>query len=51
MGQNQSVADNLIPGTVDHLHLTLMKHTKVFSEIGSLTYEEFQKCLKELNEL
>uniref|UniRef100_A0A0K8TM66 RING finger protein 141 n=1 Tax=Tabanus bromius TaxID=304241 RepID=A0A0K8TM66_TABBR len=51
MGQNQSIPENIIPDTVDTLHIEVLKHARVFSEIGLLTYEHFRKCLDALNEL
>lgn len=50
MGQNNS-CQSIVPDTLDVLQLEVKKHAKIFSEIGNLTYEDFQKCLKELNEL
>ena len=53
MGQSSSV-ENLKPnteGVVDNIQIQVMKHTKVFSEIGLLSYEDFKKCLTELNNL
>lgn len=51
MGQNQSFSDNVIPDTVDTLQMQVVKHAKVFSEIGLLTYEDFKQCLEDLNAL
>lgn len=51
MGQNQSITDNVIPDTVDTLQIQVVKHAKVFSEIGLLSYEDFKQCLEGLNAL
>lgn len=49
MGQAQSLADSL--PDVDSVHMQVVRHTKVLSEINSLTYEEFKTCLGNLNAL
>ncbi|XP_073831483.1 RING finger protein 141-like isoform X2 [Musca autumnalis] len=49
MGQAQSLADSL--PDVDSVHMQLVRHTKVLSEMNSLTYEEFKTCLGNLNAL
>lgn len=49
MGQSQSLTDSL--PDVDSVHMQLVRHTKVLSEINSLTYEEFKTCLDNLNTL
>ncbi|XP_053696427.1 RING finger protein 141-like [Sabethes cyaneus] len=36
---------------VDSLQFEIKKQAQIFSEIGSLTYEDFQKCLADLNSL
>jgi hypothetical protein len=52
MGQNSSSnLESIIPDTYDNLKIELKKHTKVLTAIGSLSYEDFQKCLTDLNEL
>ncbi|CAD7089793.1 unnamed protein product [Hermetia illucens] len=51
MGQTQSITENLIPNTLDTVQFEVIKHARVLSEIGQLSYEDFQKCLQELNEL
>lgn len=51
MGQTQTITENLIPEAIDTVQVEIMKHSKVFQEIGSLSYEEFQTCLQGLNEL
>lgn len=51
MGQTQTITEHLIPEAIDTVQVEIMKHSKVLQEIGSLTYEDFQKCLLELNEL
>lgn len=50
MGQSNSLSE-AIPETVEQLNYEVKKHAKVFSEIGTLNYDDFQKCLSELNEL
>ncbi|XP_023298405.2 RING finger protein 141-like [Lucilia cuprina] len=49
MGQNQSLTDSL--PDVDSVHMQVVRHTKVLSEINSLTYEDFKTCLDNLNTL
>uniref|UniRef100_A0A1I8MBI1 RING finger protein 141 n=1 Tax=Musca domestica TaxID=7370 RepID=A0A1I8MBI1_MUSDO len=49
MGQAQSLAYSL--PDVDSVHMQVVRHTKVLSEINSLTYEEFKTCLGNLNAL
>ncbi|TMW48200.1 hypothetical protein DOY81_006712 [Sarcophaga bullata] len=49
MGQAQSLTDAL--PDVDSVHMQVVRHTKVLSEINSLTYEEFKTCLDNLNTL
>ncbi|XP_075154783.1 RING finger protein 141-like isoform X1 [Haematobia irritans] len=49
MGQAHSLADSL--PDVDSVHMQVVRHTKVLSEINSLTYEEFKTCLGNLNAL
>lgn len=39
-----------IPGIVE-LNYEVKRHAQVFSEIGTLNYDDFQKCLAELNDL
>lgn len=50
MGQSNSISE-AIAETVEQLNYEVKKHAKVFSEIGTLNYDDFQKCLAELNEL
>ncbi|XP_055371120.1 RING finger protein 141-like [Condylostylus longicornis] len=50
MGQTGS-HDNTTNNVVDDLQIELIKHAKIFSEIGALSYDDFKKCLEELNEL
>lgn len=49
MGQGHSFADSL--PDVDSVHMQVVRHTKVLTEINSLTYEEFKTCLDNLNTL
>lgn len=37
--------------TVDSLQFEIKKQAQIFSEMGSLSYEDFQKCLADLNSL
>uniref|UniRef100_U5EX62 RING finger protein 141 n=1 Tax=Corethrella appendiculata TaxID=1370023 RepID=U5EX62_9DIPT len=50
MGQNASIPE-IIPDTVDLVQFEVKKQAKIFSEISSLSYEDFLKCLSELNDL
>lgn len=47
MGQNKST----ITSRASTINYEVQRHTKLLSELGTLTYEEFQKCLAELNTL
>uniref|UniRef100_A0A1L8DT47 RING finger protein 141 n=1 Tax=Nyssomyia neivai TaxID=330878 RepID=A0A1L8DT47_9DIPT len=52
MGQSTSIPDQLVHNKViDSVHLEIVKHTKVLSEITKLTYEDFRECVRDLNEL
>lgn len=51
MGQSSSSCKDFIPDAVDNVQFQIKKHTKIFSEINSMNYEEFMKSLEELNEL
>lgn len=52
MGQSSSSScKDFIPDTVDNVQFQIKKHSKIFSDLNSLTYEEFQKSLEELNDL
>lgn len=54
MGQNNSsgtIAENLIPNTIDLVQYELTKQIHALTEINDLSYDDFQKCLLELNEL
>ncbi|XP_065082357.1 RING finger protein 141-like [Ochlerotatus camptorhynchus] len=53
MGQQvSSLPQKILPcDTVDSLQFEIKKQAQIFSEIGSLTYEDFQKCLADLNSL
>ncbi|XP_021926613.1 RING finger protein 141-like isoform X2 [Zootermopsis nevadensis] len=50
MGQAGS-SDNVIPETVENIQEDICRHARVFSEIASLTYQDFQSCLGKLNTL
>ncbi|KAG8221843.1 hypothetical protein J437_LFUL003219 [Ladona fulva] len=49
MGQSSSSYDHLIPQTVENIQKELCRHARAFTEIASLSYEDFQNCLGELN--
>lgn len=53
MGQQvSSLPQKILPcDTVDSLQFEIKKQAQIFSEIGSLSYEDFQKCLADLNSL
>ncbi|XP_058444123.1 RING finger protein 141-like [Malaya genurostris] len=53
MGQQVSSLPQKIASTdaVNSLQFEIKKQAQIFSEIGSLTYEDFQKCLADLNSL
>ncbi|XP_055638054.1 RING finger protein 141-like [Toxorhynchites rutilus septentrionalis] len=53
MGQQVSaLPQKIIPAdTVDSLQFEIKKQAQIFSEIGTLSYEDFQKCLTDLNSL
>lgn len=53
MGQQvSSLPQKILPcDTVDSLQFEIKKQAQIFSEIGSLSYEDFQKCLADLNNL
>lgn len=53
MGQQvSSLPQKILPSdTVDSLQFEIKKQAQIFSEIGSLSYEDFQKCLADLNSL
>ncbi|KXJ74276.1 hypothetical protein RP20_CCG014041 [Aedes albopictus] len=53
MGQQvSSLPQKILPNdTVDSLQFEIKKQAQIFSEIGSLSYEDFQKCLADLNSL
>lgn len=49
MGQTSSSAcKDLLP---DAINFQITKHTKILSELNNLTFEEFQDCVKEINDL
>ncbi|XP_055523938.1 RING finger protein 141-like [Wyeomyia smithii] len=51
MGQQVSSQKIVCNDAVDSLQFEIKKQAQIFSEIGSLTYEDFQKCLADLNSL
>lgn len=52
MGQStSSTCKDLLPNTVDEVQYQIKKHSKILSELNDLSFEQFQECLRELNEL
>lgn len=51
MGQSTSACKDFIPNTVDNVQFQLKKHSKIFTDLNVLTYDDFLKSLEELNEL
>lgn len=53
MGQQSSSSsnENFIPQTIKTIHYECATHIKTITEIGTITYEDFQKSLCALNEL
>lgn len=53
MGQSSSSSsnENFIPHTIKTIHYECATHLKTITEISTITYEDFQKCLCALNEL
>uniref|UniRef100_A0A1B0CDL5 RING finger protein 141 n=1 Tax=Lutzomyia longipalpis TaxID=7200 RepID=A0A1B0CDL5_LUTLO len=52
MGQNTSIPDQLMHNkVVNNVHLEIVKHAKVLTEISQLSYDDFQECVRDLNEL
>lgn len=52
MGQNSSSAcKDFIPDTLDTIQFQIRKHSKIFSDLNDLTYENFKSSIEELNEL
>uniref|UniRef100_A0A182N1C2 RING finger protein 141 n=1 Tax=Anopheles dirus TaxID=7168 RepID=A0A182N1C2_9DIPT len=50
--QASSISQKLLPAdTVDSLQFEIKKQVHIFSEINNLAYEDFQKCLADLNRL
>lgn len=47
----QILSETIIPETFGTVKYEVQKHTQILSEIRTLTYEEFEKSLKSLNEL
>ncbi|XP_052873534.1 RING finger protein 141-like [Anopheles cruzii] len=51
-GQALSLSQKILPNdTVDSLQFEIKKQVHIFSEINNLAYEDFQKCLTDLNRL
>lgn len=42
---------SIIEDTVDTINYEIRKHAQSLKEINSLTYEEFNSCLSNLNDL
>lgn len=53
MGQTAGTPtpESIIDSTVDTIHYEIRKHAQSLKEINSLTYEEFNSCLSNLNDL
>lgn len=53
MGQTNGTpsSESIIEDTVDTIHYEIRKHAQSLKEINSLTYEEFNNCLSNLNDL
>lgn len=55
MGQisssSNSSPEHIIPDTVGVIQDEVLRHARVLTEIATLTYEDFQLCLGELNAL
>lgn len=52
MGQNQATAcKEFIPDTIDSIQFQIRKHSKIFSDLNDLTYENFKNSIDEINEL
>lgn len=51
MGQSTSSCKDFIPDTIDNVQFQIKKHGKIFTDINSINYEEFQKNLEEINDL
>lgn len=55
MGQvnssNSSSPEHLIPETVSVIQDEVIRQARVITEIATLSYEDFQQCLEQLNEL
>ncbi|XP_070502580.1 RING finger protein 141-like [Chironomus tepperi] len=52
MGQSQtSACKDFIPDTIDTIQFQIKKHSKIFSDLNDLTYENFKESIDELNEL
>lgn len=52
MGQGvSSAAENFIPDTVNLIQYELSKQINTLTALNDLSYDDFQKCLAELNEL
>ncbi|XP_050071514.1 RING finger protein 141-like [Anopheles maculipalpis] len=50
--QASSISQKILPAdTVDSLQFEIKKQVHIFSEINNLAYEDFQKCLADLNRL
>lgn len=50
--QASSISQRILPAdAVDSLQFEIKKQVHIFSEINNLGYEDFQKCLADLNRL
>lgn len=43
--------ESIIEDTVDTIQYEIRKHAQSLKQINSLTYDEFNSCLKSLNDL
>lgn len=53
MGQTVGTpsSESMIGSTVDTIQYEFGKHAQALKEIRSISYEDFNKCLNELNDL
>ena len=51
LSSNGSPSENIIPETVSAIQDEVVRQARVITEIATLSYEDFLKCLEQLNEL
>ncbi|EEB10655.1 hypothetical protein Phum_PHUM055710 [Pediculus humanus corporis] len=51
LSSNGSPSENIIPETVSAIQDEVVRQARVITEIAALSYEDFLKCLEQLNEL